>query len=101
MVNVLELEEQTFEPSYLSSPLVEKSITFSKVLCMFALHSKHTRALNFEIFFSHTSSSLGEKNITFSGSVVLTINNISGAGMLTLPMVFLPASEALHLGFRI
>ncbi len=37
---------------------------------------------------SYSSSSLGEKSITFSGSVVLTINNISGAGMLTLPMVF-------------
>ena len=37
---------------------------------------------------SYSSSSLGDKSITLSGSVVLTINNISGAGMLTLPMVF-------------
>jgi len=37
---------------------------------------------------SYSSSSLGEKSINFSGSVVLTVNNISGAGMLTLPRVF-------------
>mmetsp|Transcript_7988 Transcript_7988/g.18213 ORF Transcript_7988/g.18213 Transcript_7988/m.18213 type:complete len:574 (-) Transcript_7988:33-1754(-) len=35
-----------------------------------------------------SSSSLGCKTISFRGSVVLTVNNISGAGMLTLPQVF-------------
>ena len=44
---------------------------------------------------SFSSSSLGEKSITFSGSVVLTINNISGAGMLTLPMVFQPQKPSI------
>lgn len=31
---------------------------------------------------------LGEKTITFFGSIVLTVNNVSGPGMLALPIVF-------------
>lgn len=37
---------------------------------------------------SASGTSLGMKTIGFSGSVVLTVNNITGAGMLTLPQVF-------------
>jgi len=31
---------------------------------------------------------MGGKNITFFGSIALTVNNVSGPGMLSLPIAF-------------
>ena len=39
------------------------------------------------------SRALGKKTITFFGSFVLTVNNISGPGMLALPLVFQQGSK--------
>ncbi len=52
---------------------------------------KKSKSLNSFVSFSSLSASgtsLGMKTIGFYGSVVLTVNNITGAGMLTLPQVF-------------